>query len=111
MTNAFTSHGLLSAGLHGKKECSADRQEEVAHESEAALLNVALKPSWSQTGLLGAITASPTEHEREKRAVEERQVPTSSGDDGGDDDTDGPLSAALAASTEDLKARTSHRLE
>jgi CCR4-NOT transcriptional complex subunit CAF120 len=86
MTNAFTPYGLFSAGLHGKKERSADRQKEVAHESEAALLNVALKPSSSQTGLLGAITAhqrerkregafgaSPTEHEREKRAAEERQ--------------------------------------
>jgi CCR4-NOT transcriptional complex subunit CAF120 len=88
-------HGLLSAGLHDKEERSANRQEEFGRESGAALLNVAHKPSPPPPGLLGAITAhqrerkresgfnaASTEHEREKRATEERQDPASSGDVG-----------------------------
>jgi hypothetical protein len=124
MAKAFTPHGLLSAGLRDKEERSACRQEEHRHESGAALLNVTHKPPPPPPGLLCTITAhqrernceggfgpAPTEHEREKRAAEERSNPMSSGGDGGEDDTDGSPSVALVASTEDLKARTSRRLE
>jgi hypothetical protein len=107
-----------------QEERSACWQEEHGHESGAALLNVTHKPPPPPPGLLGTITAhqrernreggfgaAPTEHEREKHAAEERQNPVSSGNDGGEDDTDGSPSVALVASTEDLKARTSRRLE
>ena len=86
MTKAFTPHGLLSAGLQDKEDRSAKRQEELARESGASLINVPSKPPPPQTGLLGAITAHErdrkreggvgaalTEREREKRLAEERQ--------------------------------------
>jgi CCR4-NOT transcriptional complex subunit CAF120 len=86
MTKAFAPHGLLSAGLQDKQDRSAKRQEELARESGASLINVAHKPPPPQTGLLGAVTAHErerkregglgatlTEREREKRLAEERQ--------------------------------------
>jgi CCR4-NOT transcriptional complex subunit CAF120 len=86
MTKAFTPQGLLSAGIQDKQGRSAKKQEEVARESGASLINVPNKPPPPQTGLLGAITAHErerkreggvgaalTEREREKRIVEERQ--------------------------------------
>ncbi|KAH9959584.1 hypothetical protein BC827DRAFT_1212394 [Russula dissimulans] len=86
MTKAFTPHGLLSAGLQDKEDRSAKRQEELARETGASLINVPSKPPPPQTGLLGAITAHErdrkreggvgaalTEREREKRMAEERQ--------------------------------------
>ncbi|KAF8638252.1 hypothetical protein AX17_002274 [Amanita inopinata Kibby_2008] len=86
MTKAFTPQGLLSAGLQDKQDRSAKRQEELARETGASLINVPNKPPPPQTGLLGAITAHErerkrdggvgaalTEREREKRLVEERQ--------------------------------------
>ncbi|KAH7930213.1 hypothetical protein BV22DRAFT_1043400 [Leucogyrophana mollusca] len=86
MTKAFTAHGLLSAGLQDKSDRSAKRQEELARETGASLINVPNKPPPPQTGLLGAITAHErerkreggvgaalTEREREKRMAEERQ--------------------------------------
>ncbi|SJL09702.1 uncharacterized protein ARMOST_13083 [Armillaria ostoyae] len=86
MTKAFTPQGLLSAGLQDKQDRSAKRQEELARENGASLINVPNKPPPPQTGLLGAITAHErerkreggvgaalTEREREKRMVEERQ--------------------------------------
>ena len=86
MTKAFTPHGLLSAGLQDKEDRSAKRQEELAREAGASLVNVPSKPPPPQTGLLGAITAHErdrkreggvgatlTEREREKRLAEDRQ--------------------------------------
>ncbi|KAA1467641.1 hypothetical protein DENSPDRAFT_877486 [Dentipellis sp. KUC8613] len=86
MTKAFTPHGLLSAGLQDKQDRSAKKQEELARETGASLINVQAKPPPPQTGLLGAITAHErdrkreggvgatlTEREREKRLAEERQ--------------------------------------
>lgn len=86
MTKAFTPQGLLSAGLQDKQDRSAKRQEELARESGASLINVPNKPPPPQVGLLGAITAHErernreggvgaalTEREREKRVAEERQ--------------------------------------
>ena len=86
MTKAFTPQGLLSAGLQDKQDRSAKRQEELAREMGASLINVPNKPPPPQTGLLGAITAHErerkreggmgaalTEREREKRLAEERQ--------------------------------------
>ncbi|EJF64913.1 hypothetical protein DICSQDRAFT_159886 [Dichomitus squalens LYAD-421 SS1] len=86
MTKAFTPHGLLSAGLQDKQDRSAKKQEELARETGASLINVPLKPPPPQTGLLGAVTAHErerkregglgaalTEREREKRLAEERQ--------------------------------------
>ncbi|TFK70340.1 hypothetical protein BDN72DRAFT_877898 [Pluteus cervinus] len=86
MTKAFTPHGLLSAGIQDKQDRSAKRQEELARETGASLINVPNKPPPPQTGLLGAITAHErdrkreggvgaalTEREREKRLAEERQ--------------------------------------
>ncbi|KAI0034243.1 hypothetical protein K488DRAFT_77395 [Vararia minispora EC-137] len=86
MTKAFTPHGLLSVGLQDKQDRSAKKQEELARETGAALVNVPNKPPPPQTGLLGAITgyererkreggvgAALTEREREKRLAEERQ--------------------------------------
>lgn len=86
MTKAFTPHGLLSAGLQDKNDRSAKKQEELARETGASLINVPNKPPPPQTGLLGAITAHErdrkreggvgaalTEREREKRLAEERQ--------------------------------------
>ncbi|TDL25788.1 hypothetical protein BD410DRAFT_826381 [Rickenella mellea] len=86
MTKAFTPQGLLSAGLQDKEDRSAKRQEEVARETGASLINVPNKPPPPQVGLLGAITAHErerkreggmgaalTEREREKRLAEERQ--------------------------------------
>ncbi|KAF8632220.1 hypothetical protein AX15_001978 [Amanita polypyramis BW_CC] len=86
MTKAFTPQGLLSAGLQDKQDRSAKRQEELARETGASLINVPNKPPPPQTGLLGAITAHErerkreggvgaalTERERERRMAEERQ--------------------------------------
>ena len=86
MTKAFAPHGLLSAGLQDKADRSAKRQEELARETGASLINVPNKPPPPQTGLLGAVTAHErerkregglgaalTEREREKRLAEERQ--------------------------------------
>ncbi|KAG7089468.1 hypothetical protein E1B28_011153 [Marasmius oreades] len=86
MTKAFTPQGLLSAGIQDKQGRSAKRQEELARESGASLINVPNKPPPPQTGLLGAITAHErerkrdggvgaalTERERERRLAEERQ--------------------------------------
>lgn len=86
MTKAFAPHGLLSAGLQDKQDRSAKRQEELARESGASLINVPNKPPPPQSGLLGAVTAHErerkregglgaalTEREREKRLAEERQ--------------------------------------
>ncbi|KZV88890.1 hypothetical protein EXIGLDRAFT_678466 [Exidia glandulosa HHB12029] len=86
MTKAFTPQGLLQAGLQDKQERSAKKQEEMARETGASLINVPSKPPPPQTGLLGAITAHErdrkreggvgaalTEREREKRLAEERQ--------------------------------------
>jgi len=86
MTKAFTPHGLLSAGIQDKQDRSAKRQEELARETGASLINVPNKPPPPQTGLLGAVTAHEREHkreggigaalterEREKRLAEERQ--------------------------------------
>ena len=86
MTKAFTPQGLLSAGLQDKQDRSAKRQEEVARETGASLINVPIKPPPPATGLLGAISAHErernreggmgaalTEREREKRVAEEKQ--------------------------------------
>lgn len=86
MTKAFAVHGLLSAGLQDRQERSAKRQEEVAKETGASLVNVPTKPLPPQTGLLGAVSAHErerqreggigaalTERERERRLAEERQ--------------------------------------
>ena len=86
MTKAFAVHGLLSAGLQDRQERSAKRQEEVAKETGASLVNVPMKPPPPQTGLLGAVSAHErerqreggigaalTERERERRLAEERQ--------------------------------------
>lgn len=86
MTKAFTPQGLLSAGIQDKQDRSAKRQEELARETGASLINVPNKPPPPQTGLLGAITAHErerkreggvgaalTEREREKRLAEDRQ--------------------------------------
>lgn len=86
MTKAFTPQGLLSAGLQDKQDRSAKRQEELARETGASLINVPNKPPPPQMGLLGAITAHErdrkreggvgaalTEREREKRVAEDRQ--------------------------------------
>ena len=86
MTKAFAVHGLLSAGLQDRQERSAKRQEEVAKETGASLVNVPMKPPPPQTGLLGAVSAHErerkreggigaalTERERERRFAEERQ--------------------------------------
>ena len=86
MTKAFALHGLLSAGLEDRQERSAKRQEEVAKETGASLVNVPTKPPPPQTGLLGAVSAHErerkregglgaalTERERDRRLAEERQ--------------------------------------
>ncbi|KAF7327655.1 PH domain-containing protein [Mycena kentingensis (nom. inval.)] len=86
LTKAFTPQGLLSAGMQDKADRSAKRQEEIARESGASLINVPNKPPPPQVGLLGAITAHErerkreggvgaalTEREREKRVAEDRQ--------------------------------------
>lgn len=86
MTKAFQPQGLLSAGIQDKEDRSAKRQEELARETGASLINVPSKPPPPQTGLLGAITAHErerkreggvgaalTERERERRLAEERQ--------------------------------------
>jgi len=77
---------LLSAGLQDKQGRSAKRQEELAKETGASLVNVPNKPPPPQTGLLGAVSAHErerkreggigaalTERERERRLAEERQ--------------------------------------
>ena len=86
MTKAFTPQGLLQAGIQDKQDRSAKRQEELARESGASLINVPHKPPPPQSGLLGAITAHErerkreggvgaalTERERDRRMAEERQ--------------------------------------
>jgi len=86
MTKAFALHGLLSAGMQDRQERSAKRQEEVAKETGASLVNVPMKPLPPQTGLLGAVSAHErerkreggigaalTERERDRRMAEERQ--------------------------------------
>ncbi|KAJ3555730.1 hypothetical protein NM688_g2411 [Phlebia brevispora] len=86
MTKAFAPHGLLYAGMQDKQDRSAKRQEELARETGASLINVPTKPPPPQTGLLGAVSAHErerkregglgaalTEREREKRVAEERQ--------------------------------------
>jgi CCR4-NOT transcriptional complex subunit CAF120 len=72
--------------MQDKQDRSAKRQEELARETGASLINVPNKPPPPQTGLLGAITAHErerkreggvgaalTEREREKRMAEDRQ--------------------------------------
>jgi CCR4-NOT transcriptional complex subunit CAF120 len=72
--------------MQDKQDRSAKRQEELARETGASLINVPNKPPPPQTGLLGAITAHErerkreggvgaalTEREREKRLAEDRQ--------------------------------------
>ena len=86
MTKAFTPQGLLQAGIQDKQDRSAKRQEELARESGASLINVPHKPPPPQSGLLGAITAHErerkreggvgavlTDRERERRMAEEQQ--------------------------------------
>jgi CCR4-NOT transcriptional complex subunit CAF120 len=86
MTKAFTPQGLLSAGLQDKQERSAKKQEELARETGASLINVPNKPPPPATGLLGAISAHErerkreggmgaalTERERERRIAEDKQ--------------------------------------
>jgi CCR4-NOT transcriptional complex subunit CAF120 len=86
MTKAFTPQGLLQAGMQDKQDRSAKKQEELARETGASLINVPTKPPPPQTGLLGAVTAHErerqreggigaalTEREREKRQAEDRQ--------------------------------------
>ena len=86
MTKAFNVHGLLSAGLQDRQERSAKRQEEVAKETGASLVNVPTKPPPPQTGLIGAVSAHERERkregglgatltarERDRRLAEERQ--------------------------------------
>ncbi|KAF7970072.1 hypothetical protein HWV62_25046 [Athelia sp. TMB] len=86
MTKAFAPQGLLGAGLQDKHDRSAKKQEEIARETGASLVNVPNKPPPPQTGLLGAVAAyererkgeggvgaALTEREREKRLAEERQ--------------------------------------
>jgi hypothetical protein len=65
LTKAFTPHGLLQAGLQDKEDRSAKKQQELAKETGASLLNVPGKPAEPQTGLLGAITA----HERDRKGA------------------------------------------
>ena len=86
MTKAFAVHGLLSAGLQDRQERSAKRQEEVAKETGASLVNVPMKPPPPQAGLIGAVSAHERERkregglgatltarERDRRLAEERQ--------------------------------------
>ena len=86
LTKAFTPGGLLSAGLQDKEDRSAKRQEEVARETGATLVNVASKPPPPATGLMGAVAAHErdrrnaggigatlTDRDRERRIAEERQ--------------------------------------
>lgn len=86
MTKAFALHGLLSVGMQDKEDRSAKKQEELARETGASLINVPNKPPPPQSGLLGYVTAHEkerkregglgaalTEREREKRVAEERQ--------------------------------------
>ncbi|KAG1822449.1 uncharacterized protein BJ212DRAFT_1539526 [Suillus subaureus] len=86
MMKAFTPHGLLSAGMQDKQDWSAKRQEELAQETSASLINIPNKPPPPQMGLLGAITAHEherkceggvsaalMEHEHKKRMAEEWQ--------------------------------------
>ena len=86
MTKAFAVHGLLSAGLQDRQERSAKRQEEVAKETGASLVNVPTKPPPPQAGLIGAVSAHERERkregglgatltarERDRRLAEERQ--------------------------------------
>lgn len=63
LTKAFTPHGLLQAGLQDKEDRSAKKQQEIAKETGASLLNVPNKPPEPQMGLLGAITA----HEKDRK--------------------------------------------
>ncbi|KAG8933262.1 hypothetical protein FRC02_012248 [Tulasnella sp. 418] len=63
MTKAFTPVGLIHAGLQNQHDRSAKRQEEIARETGASLINVDSKPHDPQLGLLGAVTA----HERERK--------------------------------------------
>jgi hypothetical protein len=65
LTKAFTPHGLLQAGLQDKEDRSAKKQQEIAKETGASLLNVPNKPPEPQMGLLGAITA----HEKDRKAA------------------------------------------
>ena len=86
MTKAFALHGLLSVGMQDKEDRSAKKQEELARETGASLINVPNKPPPPQSGLLGYVTAHEKERkregglgaaltgrEREKRVAEERQ--------------------------------------
>ncbi len=87
MTKAFTPHGLLQAGLQDKEDRSARKQEEVAREAGASLVNVPNKPPPPQAGLLGAISgyerdrkaaggigAALTERERDRRLAVSKRV-------------------------------------
>jgi CCR4-NOT transcriptional complex subunit CAF120 len=86
LTKAFTPGGLLSAGMQDKEDRSAKRQEEVARETGATLLDVGSKPPPPATGLMGAVAAHErdrrnaggigatlTDRDRERRIGEERQ--------------------------------------
>ncbi len=50
---AFTPQGLLSAGLQDKQGRSAKRQEEIARETGASLINVPNKPPTTAEGSTG----------------------------------------------------------
>jgi CCR4-NOT transcriptional complex subunit CAF120 len=63
LIQAFAPHGLLQAGMQDKQDRSAKRQEELAREMGASLVNVPSKPPAPSAGLLGAVA----QHERERK--------------------------------------------
>jgi CCR4-NOT transcriptional complex subunit CAF120 len=86
MAKAFALHELLSTGMQDKEDQCPKRQEQIACESGASLINVPNKPPPPQSGLLGYVTAHEwerkrdgglgaalTERGREKRIAKEKQ--------------------------------------